>query len=242
MEDVTVRQKELLKIIVNEYIDSALPVGSETLVEKHKLKYSPATIRNEMAALKRKGFLQMPHTSAGRVPTNLGLRFYISELMEEQEIPVLQEVSMRQRVWQERYENQHLLRNIALALADSTKYLSIVSLNDGFLIHAGSVNILDYPEFFDIEVAKTVLNLLDNYDLFEKVISKGLGTTDIKVLIGSELSFENLGGCGIVFTNFDTRGKSGVLGVIGPNRMSYSKVIPVVRYMRNLVHELTRSF
>ena len=184
----------------------------------------------------------MPHTSAGRVPTSLGLRFYISELMEEQDIPVLQEVSMRQRVWQERYENQYLLRNIALALADSTKCLSIVSLNDGFLIHAGSVNILDYPEFFDIEVAKTVFNLLDNYDLFEKVISKGLGTTDIKVLIGSELNLENLGGCGIVFTNFDTKGKSGVLGVIGPNRMSYSKVIPMVRYMKNLVNELASSF
>ncbi|MBU1016991.1 MAG: hypothetical protein ABIJ36_01020 [Patescibacteria group bacterium] len=242
MQEVTPRQKELLRVVVDEYIDSASPVGSEALVKKYKLKYSPATIRNEMADLIRKGFLEMPHSSSGRKPTSLGLRYYITELMEEQDVPVLNEVAIKQRIWQDRYEFEKLLRNITLALAESTKHLSVVSLTDGFVIHAGSVNILDYPEFFDMDVAKAALNLLDNFELLNDLLSKGFGDNDIKVLIGKELNFKNLDCCGFVYTNFNGRGKSGTIAILGPDRMAYSKIIPIVRYIKNLINEVISSF
>jgi len=242
MQEVTVRQKELLKVVIDEYINSALPVGSEAVVKKYNLKYSPATIRNEMADLIRKGFLEMTHSSSGRRPTSLGLRYYITELMEEQEVPVLNEVAIKQRVWQERYEFEKLLRNVTLALAESTKHLSVISLEDGFVIHAGSVNILDDPEFFDINVAKATLNLLDNFELLNSLISKGFGNNDVKVLIGKELNFENMDRCGFIYTNFRGRGKSGTIAILGPDRMAYSKIIPTVRYIKNLVSEMLSGF
>jgi len=242
MQDVTTRQKALLRIVVDEYIDSAAPVGSEALVKKYKLKYSPATIRNEMASLIRKGFLEMPHASSGRKPTSLGLRFYITELMEEQDVPVLNEVAIKQRIWQDRYEMEKLLRNITLALAESTKHLSVVALTDGFVIHAGSVNILDHPEFFDIDVARAALNLLDNFDLLNDLLSKGFGDNDVKVLIGKELNFKDLDCCGFIYTNFSGRGKSGTIAVLGPDRMSYSKIIPTIRYIKGLINEVMTGF
>jgi len=242
MEEITDRQKELLKIIIDEYIDTANPVGSEALVSKYKLKYSPATIRNEMASLIRKGFLGMTHSSSGRKPTSLGLRFYINELMEEREVPVLQEVSMKQRVWQDRYEYERTLRNIVLALSEATKYLALVSLDDGYLVHAGSVNILEYPEFFDIEVSKSALQLLDNADLLERLYAKGFGGADVKILIGEELDYDNLDCCGLVYTPFNSKKRGGFLGVFGPDRMPYSKVIPTIRYMKGLINELLGGF
>ena len=78
MEELKDRQKNLLKSIIDEYVTTAEPVGSETIVSKHSFGVSPATVRNDMVSLTRSGFLKQPHTSAGRVPTPQGLKFYIN--------------------------------------------------------------------------------------------------------------------------------------------------------------------
>jgi heat-inducible transcriptional repressor len=83
---LTERRQKLLKIIVDEYVTSAQPVGSSALVEKYRLPYSSATVRNEMARLEEDGFITQPHTSAGRIPTDNGYRYYVETLMSE-EIP-----------------------------------------------------------------------------------------------------------------------------------------------------------
>lgn len=80
---LTARNVEILKAIVEEFIDSAEPVGSKTLVEKYHLPYSSATIRNDMATLEMLGYLEKPHTSAGRVPSNKGYQFYCEHLIEK---------------------------------------------------------------------------------------------------------------------------------------------------------------
>src|SRR3989338_1439800 len=131
MSDMSIRQTQLLKAVVEEYIKTAKPVGSENLVEKYNLQISPATVRNEMAKLIEMGYLKQPHTSAGRTPTSPGLRTYLNKLMEEVAIPVLQEVAIKQRLWQERFEFEKMLRKAALALAEMTGYLSVVSTTDG---------------------------------------------------------------------------------------------------------------
>jgi heat-inducible transcriptional repressor len=83
---LTERRQKLLKIIVDEYVTSAQPVGSSALVEKYRLPYSSATVRNEMARLEEDGYITQPHTSAGRIPTDNGYRYYVETLMSE-EIP-----------------------------------------------------------------------------------------------------------------------------------------------------------
>lgn len=84
---LTERQKTLLLVIIREFIDAGIPVGSRHLVERFHLDLSPATIRNEMAALTEMGYLRQPHTSAGRIPTEDGYRFFVSAMMDQAELP-----------------------------------------------------------------------------------------------------------------------------------------------------------
>jgi heat-inducible transcriptional repressor len=87
MPDLSERQKTLLLVIIRDYIDAAQPVGSKRMVERYHLDLSPATIRNEMAALTEMGYLRQPHTSAGRVPTEEGYRWFVTEMMSHAELP-----------------------------------------------------------------------------------------------------------------------------------------------------------
>lgn len=87
MEALSERQKTLLLVIIRDYIDQAQPVGSKRLVERYHLDLSSATIRHEMAALTEMGYLRQPHTSAGRVPTEEGYRLFVSEMMNQAELP-----------------------------------------------------------------------------------------------------------------------------------------------------------
>ncbi len=143
--DLSDRQVKLLRAVIEEYISTSEPVGSQNLVERYNLKVSPATVRNEMADLMRLNYLTQPHTSGGRTPTDLGLRFYINSLMEEAELPVLQEVSLKQRLWQERFELDKMLRQAVLGLSEVTSLIAVVHLDDNRLFASGMSKVLDYP-------------------------------------------------------------------------------------------------
>src|SRR6266498_336945 len=81
------RRLAVLRAIVEDYVATEEPVGSKALVERHGLGVSPATVRNDMAALEDEGYITQPHTSAGRVPTDLGYRYYVEALMREERVP-----------------------------------------------------------------------------------------------------------------------------------------------------------
>ena len=83
------RKRKILSSVVEDYIVSAEPVGSKTIVEKYNLEYSPATIRNEMKVLEEQGYLEQPHISAGRVPSTKGYRYYVDNLMKEKELSMI---------------------------------------------------------------------------------------------------------------------------------------------------------
>ncbi len=242
MGELSERQTQILKAVTNEYIESGDPVGSENLVEKYNLNYSPATVRNEMVHLTEDGFLQKLHTSAGRIPTPLGLRYYISHLMKEKEVPVLQEVAIKQRLWQERFQFEQLLRQAALALADVTSNLGLALSSEGYLAHAGAVKVLDYPEFYDIEVTRTVLNLLDHQDLLQELFAKAISDADVHILLGEETSLSNFEPCGVVFSRFDSGKHSGTISVLGPSRMKFDEIVPIVRYFGKLLGEVGREW
>ncbi len=236
--DLTQRQIDLLKVIVQEHIKSTEPVGSEALVHKYNLKISPATVRNEMADLIKKGFLEMVHTSSGRVPTTMGFRFYVDSILEESELPILLEVSMKQRLWPSRFEFEKMLRQSALALSDVTKKLAVTTTYDGHMFHAGSVNVLEAPEFWEIDVAKAALYLLDNHQVLHSIFEKAHSDRDVKIIIGDEIGLDNLKTCCLIFSPYVAGRRSGVVSVLGPARMEYSEVIPAVRYTKSLLEEL----
>ena len=239
------RQIQLLRAIIDTYIREAEPVGSVEVVKRHNLKFSAATVRNEMAELFHMGFLDMPHTSSGRVPTKLAYRLYLEQLMEEEELPVLQEVALKQRLWPTRFQHERMLREAAVALAEITKMLSVVTTKDGFVTHAGAVNVLDNKEFWEIDTAKAALMLLDDYVLLEKVFQNAPYGNDIKCMIEEELGMESLKKCTLVFAEYGGTGannKSGYIAVFGPSRMNYANVIPAVRYTKRLIEELNEAW
>src|SRR6266542_1826486 len=106
MHDLTQRQIEILKSLIEEYIETAEPVGSETLEKKHNLSASPATIRNEMVRLTDLGYLKKPHSSSGRIPTAIGMKFYVKQLMKEKELSVAEEVTVKEKLWDYRESTQ----------------------------------------------------------------------------------------------------------------------------------------
>jgi transcriptional regulator of heat shock response len=239
---LTDRQIQLLRAVITEYINSSEPVGSVEIVKKYNMDCSAATVRNEMAKLIELGFLDMLHTSSGRVPTKTAYRFYLDELMQEQELPVLQEVAMKQRLWPNRFHFEKLLREAAISLADITQYLSIATIDDGFVTHAGAVNVLDNKEFWEIDVAKSALLLLDDYTLLEKIFNSRPHGGEVKVVIEDELGMEDLSKCTVVFTPYNSGNRNGHLAILGPSRMNYEKVIPSIKYTKNLIEELGESW
>ena len=235
---LTDRQLQLLNTIIIEYIDSSEPVGSQVLVKKYNLKFSAATVRNEMARLLEEGFLEMLHTSSGRVPTAMAYRMFLNDLMEEEDLPVLQEVAMKQRLWPSRFEFEKMLREAVIALSDVTKELAIATTADGYVVHAGAVNVLDNKEFWDIEVAREALTLLDRHELLEQIFQKAVKGEKISCAIGDELGNQRLEKCGIVFAPYASGNKNGYIAVLGPSRMKYNRVLPAIRYTKNLIEEL----
>jgi len=247
MSDLTDRQKALLKAIIEEYIESAEPVGSEIIERKYDLGVSPATIRIEMGKLTEGGYLRQPHTSAGRTPTSMGMRLYISELMKEKELPITAEVSIKEKLWQQRAKEERLLKEAVSALANRLGMLGLARDDEGQVYYAGAANILDWPEFYDIDVARMVLSLFDENPRLVEIIGKAQGADPIHILFGEELGYEDLLPTGFVFTRYEfvpinpaIPGKGGVIGVIGPARMNFSLVLPYVKYVRNLVCEAGR--
>lgn len=239
MGEVTERQGQLLKAIVEEYIQTGQPVGSVNLVEKQGLKVSSATVRNEMARLIKEGFLKQPHTSAGRVPSTLGYRYYLELDLKEEELPVLKEVAIKQRLFAERLEPDKVLRQTVLSLAEQTGYFALLTAGSGRFYSAGAVNILDYPEFFDIDVTKLVLGLADREEDFLSLLKKAVTEKEIHVLVGEELGSEKLAECALVFAPFSGSKFAGNLAVFGPARLNYAKVMPILRYFKNLLNELS---
>ncbi len=243
MHDLTQRQIQILKNLIEEYIETAEAVGSETLEKKHNLTASPATIRNEMVRLEELGYLKKPHTSAGRVPTPMAMKFYVKQLMKEKELTVAEEVSLKEKVWDYREKEQQCLRMLTKSLAEKTKALAIATTSEGDVFAAGYANILDMPEFYDIDITKNLLTALDEFDIFESVFGDAADDEEIHILLGEELGPRLSGPYGFVFTKYHTPlNLHGEIGVLGPTRLNYTSVIPVVRYFGGLIEEIAKGW
>ncbi|HXI16118.1 MAG TPA: heat-inducible transcriptional repressor HrcA, partial [Chloroflexota bacterium] len=121
------RQERILKAIVEDYIRSAAPVASEALVREHGLGVSSATVRNEMAELETDGYIFQPHTSAGRIPSERGYRYFVQRLMEQQQIPRAEQMTMRHQFHQVALAREQWLQLAATVLSRSVHAAAIVS-------------------------------------------------------------------------------------------------------------------
>lgn len=244
MADLTQRQIKILKCITEEFIETAAPVGSETLEKKFGLGISSATIRNEMSSLTQLGFLKKSHLSAGRCPTSMGLKYYVRNLMTRKNMTISEEIGAKEKIWDYRNEFEKLLKETTKELATRTRSMAIATTDQGSIYSYGASNLLEEPEFYNIDVTKTVLSLIDNtaywFDILNKAGIHGEAEEIIHLLIGEDLGMEHLEPCGFIYQTYEAGPHKGILGVIGPARFHYQSIVPVVDYFAVLLSTITR--
>lgn len=239
MIDLVARQIQILRAIIEEFIETAKPVGSDTIDKKFNIGVSPATIRNEMVYLTKQGYLQKSHISAGRIPTPLALRLYVNELMKEKELSVADEVSAKEKIWEHRNKIDRLFYEAVRVLADKSRAVAVAySPETRRLYYAGFANLLNMPEFFDIRVTRNVLNLIEEASLMEEVFSMARSENPVHLVYGKELGNKNLEQISIIFTNVNAAGHDYKLGVVGSHRFDYPYVIPMIKYFKGLIEEI----
>ena len=323
------RKKKILQAIVEEYVETAEPVSSGSLIKKHLLDCSSATIRNEMVELEQAGLLDKPHTSAGRVPSAQGYRFYVDELLKDDNISLEEMEYIKSKLESKVIELEDFTKIVTTTLAEITHYTSLaigpdnaqqiiseikfvllgnrilmaIILTQNNLIKEtiikfdedinekqvenityifnrklkgmplneiskpmeeyiitemkneikiirpiieqinkaiiecknvylqGTNNVLDFPEFSEIDKAKSFLDVIDKKEFIKNISSEGFAK-DINVYIGNENSDEKLKDYSIVTFKHTINGKDfGTIGIIGPTRMDYSKVISIMKYI-----------
>ena len=249
-DGLTSRQTQILKTIIDEYIATAEPVGSEAMDKKYNLGVSPATIRNEMVTLTKAGYLKQLHASAGRIPTPTAMKFYINQLMEEKQMSLVDEVKAKEEVWDSRSDIDELMDEATHALANRTKSLSVAALKDADahsgkkdrFWQAGQSYIFQNPEFAEMAACQSLFSIFDEFDKLDRLF---FGMTEssspLEVLFGEELGWPELALTGVIATHFNIKGKPGAIGVIGPARSNYGTVIPILRYFGNLIEEVANG-
>lgn len=326
------RQGKILHAVIEEYIQTAEPVGSAVLTQKYRLECSSATIRNEMARLEEQGFLTQPHTSAGRVPQDKAYRFYVDHLLAQRIHPPPEASTIDRQLEDKGREVEalvdharHLLsqmtRYTALVLGPRLgrslfKYLQLVPVGEeqillvmmthtGSLVHRlievsapiaaedlsrmtnmlndrlrglaldsitveflrsmpepldpdimqrvtettrelshptghrivfeGAANLLDQPEFRDVQKARALLEVLEQEKLLAEIMDKSLSDSGIEVVIGSENPLSEMHDCTMVTATYQVGGVPvGSLGVLGPTRLPYERIISLVECFSHL--------
>jgi len=333
------RKRRVLHAVVDDYVRTATPVGSRTIARRYDLGVSPATIRNEMADLEDMGYLEQPHTSAGRIPSDKGYRFYVDSLMEIHELAA-DEMARIKAVFEQRAgQIELLIQETGRLISDATDYLSLIvgpKLSDARFKHlqvlplsstrallilvtdvgvvehrtmelpeglsmadltqiswvlsdrlkgctlealeggaiqalrreiarsrslidllaeamrtslirgederlylGGTRNILNQPEFRDVEHLKLVLGVLEQADTVQRILSSPRSGDWIGVSIGEEIEVSEMHDCSLVTTTYLVGDRPvGRIGVLGPKRMEYARVVALVREVRRWLSDV----
>lgn len=222
---MTDRQKQILRAIVEQYAEVASPVGSSLLAKVFNV--SSATIRAEMAELERLGFITQPHTSAGRMPTDKGYRFYVNNLSEDGEASIAEhrgERALAARM-QPGAAPERMIRNTVDTLVELTHNLGLATIGNQ-LYMSGLSNLFGQPEFMNTGQVQQVAGLLDN---LEPWLREAAPNEPLSVYIGAENPIGRAAGCSLIISRFRSPfSDRSYVGVLGPTRQSYRDVMLLV--------------
>jgi transcriptional regulator of heat shock response len=229
------RQQRILAAIVKEYSETANPVGSKELVDKYNFKESSATIRNEMADLEKDGYIFQPHKSAGRIPTDKGYRYFVNELMRRFELSEKERRLLKTELVKLQVAHEQLGKSISGLLAQVSGQAAFALLPNESSA-TGLSHIIGEPEFQDQKTMKQVAELLENIDDLQKVSRKQKTELTAEVILGSESRLPVPKDLSLVVSNVKLKdGKKGVIGIVGPKRMSYAKNLSILNYLSKLI-------
>jgi heat-inducible transcriptional repressor len=226
---MTNRQKQILQAVVEQYAEVASPVGSSLLAKLFDV--SSATIRAEMAELEREGYIAQPHTSAGRVPTDKGYRFYVNSLGDEVEKRRLLPEGRAEKALSARVQHgglpERTIRNAVDTLVELTHNLGIATIGQQ-LYMSGLSNLFGQPEFIQTGQVQQVASLLDN---LEPWLREAAPNEPLSVYIGRENPIGRSAGCTLIVSRFRSPfSDSSYIGVLGPTRQNYRDVMALVRH------------
>ncbi len=238
--DYQARKDRVLAIVVDEYIKNVSPVGSSFIVNEYHLDVSPATIRNILAELEEEGFLSHPHTSAGRVPTQRGYRYFVDNLMNEIQLLAEEKERIQKEYKQGISELEALLDKTSQVISDLTHYTSIVSIDgEGDRIFCRGLSfVVGYPEFQDFDRIKQILHALEEKEHILELINRNLEKR-IKIYIGNEIACAEINGCSLAVSSYKSnKGPSGRIAILGPTRMDYKRVSSALDYFSELIGKI----
>ncbi len=232
--EITSRQAKILAAIVKENCETGQPVASKDLVDKDYFDLSGASIRNEMQVLEKLKYIMQPHTSAGRVPTDMGYRYFVSELMERVKLSMKEQEHLRREVAKLQAVNAEVGRRLAKLLAETSEQASFTLL-PGETSAVGLANILDNPGL-PAEDAKEIAQFFDNIDEHAEQMLKDYGGGLPKAVIGKEVKLSAKSDYSMVVSGLELPdGKRGVIGLIGPKNMKYEKNMTLMEYVAKLL-------
>lgn len=221
---MTDRQHRILQAIVEQYAEVASPVGSSLLAKVFNV--SSATIRAEMAELEKHGYITHPHTSAGRIPTDKGYRFYVNNMDNSE---VSKSVPRAEKALTARAHGgvpERAIRNTVDTLVELTHNLGLATIGDQ-LYMSGLSNLFGQPEFINGSQVREVARLLDN---LEPWLYEAAPNEPLSVYIGKENPVGRSAGCTLIVSRFSSPfSDRSYIGVLGPTRQSYRDVMTLVR-------------
>ncbi len=233
------RQRKILKVVIQSHIDNAMPIGSSAVSKVIDL--SSATIRNVMGELEDMGYIAKPHTSAGRIPTIDGYRYFVDNLLKLGRVSTMQKAMIEQDTYwrNDRRSIELVLDKISRLLSIMTHYAGLACLSQLQFYIQGASYMIEMPEFRDPERVKMLLRLLDERAELLDLLRQDTETEGIKIHIGGEEQCEALRDLSLITANYRVRDdEKGSLGILGPVRMQYAMLIPLVEFLSHTIETL----
>lgn len=263
------RLEQIFRCIVDSYVKTAQPVGSKIVSQMYEGSLSPASIRNVMAVLESMGLIEQPHTSAGRIPTARGYRYYVNRFMQFD--TYLQDYdSELEEIMSKISDIEHVAELVVHQLSEWTDNAGVMFVKNvrrrstifedfgiGIPEEAsqltariyvdGASKVLRQPEFADINCARSLLSLFEAKQQLMEMFEKDLDLDSTHIYIGSEtqsnsdgISYDNVS---IVVKRYSYRDRPvGCLGVIGPSRMHYDRAVGVVNTLADRLTDVLNQF
>lgn len=219
------RTVQVLIALIQDFVDTATPVASNRLLEQSKLNVSSATIRNEFARLEEVGLIKSPHISAGKIPTKDGYRFFVDQLMkEDQNEDILVQNMLEKHLQEYRLaKRKESVYDAVRLLARFSGNLGFANVNNDQTLYMGISNVLRSPEFISHpEEAAQIIEIIEGRKRFLDILEDlEISPDETKIFIGEENLVKEINSCSMLVRKFELDDISGYIGILGPMRMRY---------------------
>ncbi|MFH1187679.1 MAG: hypothetical protein V1688_02330 [bacterium] len=225
------RKENLLENIIEEFYQTAQPVGSSLLVGKYYPDLSSATIRNEMAELEGEKYIIQPYTSAGRIPTEKGYRYYLDKLLKPKKLSK-GKCNAIDEICKARGVGRDNIKKISKSIAAISSEMIFVAFGKNDFYYTGISNLLGKPEFCNQNLILNISKVIDHFDeVLENIFNKI--NDDVDILIGSQNPFS--ANCAAVITKNKINGIEQLFGILGPMRMNYQENRAILEYFKERI-------